>query len=220
MIVSVDNVSRITLGKTEIVKAYLGEDIVFKKPVLVDINGVEYYQKNYIHISNNQRYDTDYAPNGNCGWETRVYFNTGGNGYQHVLGGQTSYGSRAYGIVCQSNTIRISYNANIISKSEAFQGKIYTIKADKNNIYLNGELLGSGTYTSGDPSIRKFSVGHMNGSVYRSEADMYYCKYWNNGTLVLDLIPAKRVTDGVWGFFNLVNMTFHPSSGGTAFTGG
>ena len=220
MIVSTNNVSRITLGETEIVKVYLGENIVFKKPVLVDINGVEYYQKNYIHVSNNQRYDTTYKPNGNCSWEVKVYFSTGGNGYQHILGGQYSYNNRAFGIVCQSNTIRIAYANEVITKSESFQGKTYTIKADKNDIYLNGELLGSATYSSSSQSSRTFSVGHMNGSVYRSEGNVYHCKYWDNDTLALDLVPAQRISDSVWGFFNLVDLTFHASNGGTAFTGG
>lgn len=189
-------------------------------PKLIDKDGVEYYQKKYIHVSNNQRYDTTYKPNGDCGWEVEVYFNTGGNGYQHILGGQSGYGNNAYGIVCQANTIRIAYASEVITKSETFQGKTYTIKADKNNIYLNGELLGSATYTSGAQSFRTFSVGHMNGSVYRSEGNIYHCKYWDNGTLALDLVPAQRISDSVWGFFNLADLTFHESNGGTAFTGG
>lgn len=66
-------------------------------------------------------------------------------------------------------------------------------------------------------------------SEYRAQKANYYNRYYNieiykeinnKKVLVLHYIPTQRVEDGVYGFFDTVTKTFHPSQGDQKFTGG
>lgn len=47
----------------------------------------------------------------------------------------------------------------------------------------------------------------------------YYVKIWDGVTLVRNYVPAKRMSDNVYGFYDTVNSTFNPSAGDKGFTG-
>lgn len=50
---------------------------------------------------------------------------------------------------------------------------------------------------------------------------IYYFKLWKNGKLIRDLVPMKRLSDGMCGMFDMVSKTFLISAGGSVshFTG-
>lgn len=49
---------------------------------------------------------------------------------------------------------------------------------------------------------------------------IYYCKIWNNGTLVRNLVPAQRSSDSAIGMFDLVSQTFFENAGSGTFVAG
>lgn len=192
--------------------------------VIADADDNLYYLKNYVNVSNNQRKELDFQPVGNDSWEGKFYFI--GTGRQDILGAWNSQGQRQFGFMGIDNRqMRFLYNTQTIYSSTAYGNKTFTLKAEKNKFYIydaNNKLIWSNaaTYTSGNNPVRNFIVGHLNGSVYASNARMYYFKYMRGDNLVWDLIPVQRCSDNVWGLFCKVHNSFYESDGGTAFTGG
>ena len=192
--------------------------------VIADANENLYYLKNYINVSNNQRKDLGYQPVGNDSWEGKFYFI--GTGRQDIIGAWNSQGQKQYGFMgIENRQMRFLYNTQTVYNTLSYGNKTFTLKADKNKFYIydaNNKLLwnSSATYTSGNNPVRNFIVGHLNDSVYASNARMYYFKYMRGDNLVWDLIPVQRCSDKVWGLFCKVHNSFYESDGGTAFTGG
>ena len=83
------------------------------------------------------------------------------------------------------------------------------------------------------PKYRTINTSSSNDSYCVSENRApkahYYNRYYNveiykeinnKKVLVLHYIPTQRVEDGIYGFFDTVTKTFHPSQGSEQFTGG
>ena len=47
----------------------------------------------------------------------------------------------------------------------------------------------------------------------------YYVKIWDDNTLIRNYVPAKRLSDDTYGFYDMENDTFNPSIGSSDFTG-
>ncbi len=192
--------------------------------VIADADDNLYYLKNYVNVSNNQRKDLGFQPVGNDSWEGKFYFI--GTGQQYILGVWNSQGQRQYGFMGVDNRQMIFlYNTRTIYNTLSYGNKTFTLKAEKNKFYIydsTNKLIwnSSATYVSRNNPVRNFIVGHLNGSVYASNARMYYFKYMRGDNLVWDLIPVQRCSDKVWGVFCKVHNSFYESDGGTAFTGG
>lgn len=192
--------------------------------VIADANENLYYLKNYVNVSNNQIKDLGFQPVGNDSWEGKFYFI--GTGRQDILGAWNSQGQKQYGFMGIDNRqMRFLYNTQTIYNMLSYGNKTFTLKAEKNKFYIydaNNKLIwnSSAIYTSGNNPVRNFIVGHLNGSVYASNARMYYFKYMRGDNLVWDLIPVQRCSDKVWGLFCKVHLGFYPSNGSAQFTGG
>ena len=49
---------------------------------------------------------------------------------------------------------------------------------------------------------------------------LYSCKIYDNGTLVRDFIPAKKISDNKCGLWDKVTNAFYPNSGTGTFKAG
>ena len=194
--------------------------------IIEDKDGVQYYIKNYINVSNNQRYVCTFNPKGNDSWEGKFHFN--GTGRQDILGAWNSQGQRQFGFMgVDNNQMRFLYNTQTIYTSgyNIYGNKTFTLKTNKNKFYIydsNNTLMyqSSATYVSDNHPVRYFGIGHLEGSVYASDAKMYYFKYWQGDTLIFDFIPVQRISDNVYGLYDKITNVFYQSNGGTEFTGG
>lgn len=68
-----------------------------------------------------------------------------------------------------------------------------------------------------------FGLGTNNKSYDGNSPDyftMYYCKMYEDNTLVRDFIPAQRKSDSIYGMYDCVNKQFYTSKNSTNFTGG
>ena len=63
------------------------------------------------------------------------------------------------------------------------------------------------------------AIGTINNS-YSLAGKVYYVKYYEDGVLVRDFIPAKRISDNVVGMYDLENDVFYTNAGSGSFTYG
>lgn len=76
--------------------------------------------------------------------------------------------------------------------------------------------------TSIHPSSTQLRIAQSN--IYQPEIEQgyyyyYYVKIWDSNNLIRHYVPAKRLADNVYGFYDIVNDTFNPSVGNYQFTG-
>ena len=101
----------------------------------------------------------------------------------------------------------------------------------KNNIetiYFNDVLKLTQDWTSAysgtNVKLGIFKLGETNNTWYNSSAQqigkLYYYKLYDNGTLIRDFIPVKRMSDNKYGLWDKVTKAFYPNAGTGAFTGG
>ncbi|MCW1949439.1 MAG: DUF2341 domain-containing protein [Candidatus Shapirobacteria bacterium] len=64
------------------------------------------------------------------------------------------------------------------------------------------------------------SFGAWIDSVWSRTVDWYSFKIWNGNTLIRNLVPAKRNSDSVVGFYDTVNNVFYTNAGAGSFTAG
>ncbi|MBR6838038.1 MAG: hypothetical protein IKM94_00510, partial [Alphaproteobacteria bacterium] len=97
----------------------------------------------------------------------------------------------------------------------------HIFEADKNAFKIDGDTVytPSSTSFSGDKTMVVFASRDSNGVTTRSKEKIYFFKIYNNGTLVLDLIPAKN-SSGVVGMYDTVSGAFFTNAGTGTFTAG
>lgn len=104
-----------------------------------------------------------------------------------------------------------SSNTNVVTYS--YQNKY---------MYANESLTQSSTTTFSTPqgTCTLFRVKGSNGDNYTFKGRIYYCKLYQNGNLVRDLVPAKHRTTGVLGMYDVLNNHFYQNVGSGTFTAG
>lgn len=110
-----------------------------------------------------------------------------------------------------SGTIGISY-------SSAYD----TFTLDKNTLKLNGGTIWTASGVSAFQTPTNVCLGAVNRSGDVSEkfvGKMYYCKVWENGTLIRDFIPCQNRAGNV-GMWDDVNSVFYGNAGTGTFTAG
>ena len=101
----------------------------------------------------------------------------------------------------------------------------------KNNIetiYFNDVLKLTKDWTSAysgtNVKLGIFKLGETNNTWYNSSAwqtgKLYYYKLYDNGTLIRDFIPVKRISDNKYGLWDKVTKAFYPNAGTGTFTAG
>lgn len=76
------------------------------------------------------------------------------------------------------------------------------------------------SYTAGTRKNEQLRLFQSVGGYGPGLAKIYYAKFYENGNLVLDFIPVKRISDGKYGLYDRINHTFNISPNGVDFLGG
>lgn len=125
----------------------------------------------------------------------------GANGYMQY---QASITGGAKGI------LKISYKNNI---ETIYFNDVVKLTQDWTSAY-------SGT----NVKLGIFKLGETNNTWYNSSAQqigkLYYYKLYDNGTLIRDFIPVKRISDNEYGLWDKVNKVFYSNAGTGTFTAG
>lgn len=146
------------------------------------------------------------------------------------------FGSGAYNAV---NAMQIDYEQGATGSLHVSWGAVagwttYNVNGDynkheydinKNVISIDGVEIGSTTYANFQctDNLGIFTEKQPNMDTTNFEyywGKMFYFKVFDNGTLALDLVPAKRDNDSVAGAYDVVNKVFYTSETAVNFTAG
>ena len=174
----------------------------------------------YIESTGTQYIDTGFKPNQDTRISITVDFPRSSTTW--LYGGRTAAGSNSFGFLCLSgNTYRFDYASSMNELTAKPTGK-FILDSNKNKCYINDELVFTTTYkTFTSPvSMYIFNINNNGSAKEGSSAKLYNCKIYDNGTLIRDFIPAKRVSDGMCGLWDKVNYKFYTDINGNNFTAG
>lgn len=139
------------------------------------------------------------------------------------------FGSYSQGMFCGVNTtttLQASINTNVhVAKFQATASNRMLVTYDGETKEVTASGSGSGTLYSPAVALTSYLFARHGTSgvqTYDNEGTrIYYHKeYLNNGTIQLDLVPVRRISDGVFGMYDLVADIFHPKRGSGSFTAG
>ena len=144
---------------------------------------------------------------------------------------QNRRSSNLYGISGSQNGDKISFNqanSQAITSNIVRTGNVLTVRVSAQNgiatLSVDDEVSNNsdtktGTYEFVSQTLPLWMFGNQNGNRVDSGNAVYYAKMYMNDELVMDYIPAKRNSDGVVGFYDLVSRTFKSSSEGELTAG-
>lgn len=100
----------------------------------------------------------------------------------------------------------------------------YKIYSNKNKLYVNDSLVHTATYTTFQSPYNMLLLASQDntesaGANYWN-GNLYYCKIWDNETLVRNFIPCYRKNDNVVGLYDSVNGEFYANAGTGNFAKG
>ena len=209
------NIGELYVGSTPIEKAYIGSQLVWEKSreIIEDSNGVQYYKAEYIENPSTAYINTGVTITTNISWEIKA----------RKIGSYTSGGHSIFGWRGSTRAFYISINTN--KTVYVFHSNLYgniatgvTITNDhtyavKGGIcYIDGvqkaDRSAATSYTGGTAYLGRYNGSGTN----TTSARFYYCKLWNGETLVRDYIPVQRISDGVYGMMDMVNLKFYASA--------
>ena len=189
----------------------------------------DYMELDYIESDGNQYIDSNVTLNMNTdGYEIKCQStNSGQNGmvlgdwvngsYYYWLYYYTGSGSvRMY--LTNSSATQLYYETGIGNTNM----DPITYKFDKKCMYYNGKSIYSKADTFATPqgTCTLFRAKGTDGNNYSFKGRIYYCKLYQNGKLVRDLVPAKHRTTGILGMYDILNNHFYQNAGTGTFTAG
>lgn len=186
---------------------------------------VGYQQVEYIENTGKQYIDTNFIPNQDTRIKVKIMTkDISGMANKTVFGSRESANSKHYSVTMgngSQNSWWTGYGtSNIGTNSYALRDTLYEIEKNKNVIILNGSVLAtneSQTFTC--PSNLYLFCMNQSGPKFYSNIELYYCKIWENGVLVRNMIPCKNPSNVV-GMYDTVNGVFYTNAGTGTFTAG
>lgn len=223
------NIGAIYKGTTKITKVYKGSDIVFQSGLPND-----YIQLEYIESTGTQYIDSGVNVSSNI----KAYLENTYDGFSNT-GTYTRNGGRT--ATTQNEMLFISLNASVFrvdmgttdldhdnQKTFTYQKSAKSVELDAPNrkskiIYID-DSTEEATYTFDNfsTSIPFVLFAYNTGGTITVSVSqkLTNAKFWNNGTLIRDFIPAYRRTDGVVGLYDMVNGVFYTNAGTGEFKRG
>lgn len=183
-------IGQIYLGNTEISEAYLGSTKVFENNPTPPPYDAEI---EYLGCTGTQHINTGYYGNLNSRFEVKfkgtatpkyIYGYRGTNTNSITLYNQASSGNCRFG----NKTVSPTFST----------GVDYTATQDKTALVLNGTSYAYNATTdfaTSEPIYLMWGSGNQ-ASGYHFQGNIFYFKVYDNGSLVLDMIPVRVGTTG------------------------
>lgn len=189
-----------------------------------------YKQVEYIESDGTQKIYTSYYMNVNSVIELEIYASSTtqhppwNNGWEQVTGARYSYHHQS--------ALQVSYNLNshncVIDYGTAGSGIQITpetkvaIRVQNNNHSIdNTPISQTGTFSGTCPyPLWVFDVNMAGSSEGPFTGRIYSYKISEGGTLVMNLIPCKRIVDNIIGMYDVVGKVFYINKGSGSFTAG
>lgn len=175
----------------------------------------------YIESSGTQYIDTGFKPNANTRVIVDLEVTKTPTTPVGVYGARTAYNVKNYSLTITANaTFRSDYNTFINQNFSASALGRHTVDKNKNKTTVEGE---SKSYNAAsfqcDYNLVIFAWNESNKKTNFSSIKLYSFKLYDNGTLIMDLVPCKD-SNGVYGLYDKISGTVYYNSGSGEFTGG
>lgn len=183
-------IGQIYLGSTNIAQAYLGSAKVYQ-------NGLPYdMQVEYLESSGTQYIDTGVYGDLNTSLEVKFNIDSSSSNSQSIAGDMTT----ATKSITIFEGITNAYQ-RFGDKTVVYQytrGTDYVVKTNKDGLFVNGQKIDRTTTNSFTTSgnLYLMCANGVDASISKLIGKVYYCKIWNNDTLVRDFIPVRVGTVG------------------------
>ena len=197
----------------EITKAYVGIP-------------TSYTPVEYIESSGTQYIDTGYSANSNTKLELKLQFTSAS--HQEFIFCDRDFNNgtiiNAFSLFRNtSNQFRVDYSSvGTLFSHTVTANNDYTYVMDKNELYENNVLIKTETSASFSATnkLRLFSAFNLDSTANNFfEGKVFYCKIWDNDTLVRDFIPVKD-QDNIACLYEQVEGKLYYNQGTGTFTAG
>lgn len=186
-------------------KIYVGKTMTYIPVEYLQTNGYRYF-------------DTLYSPNSNTKIEIKLSFDSASRQECLFWGrdyDQSMVASNNFNILKFNGTFRFDYDTNGTSFSHTVSANTpYIYIADKNELYENGTLINTATSSTFNTTKSLLLLASYHPNWVYADGDigtgnyvlgkLYYCKIWDNDTLVRDFISVVD-NEGVGCLFDLVS---------------
>lgn len=179
-----------------------------------------YKRLEYIQSSGTQYINTGFKPN----QDTRVVMDVdllANTAWVALFGARDAATTKEYSVITSSATaINSRFNTSNVSLTVSTVIGRYLIDKNKALCLINSSQL-KNTSSTFQPSYSMYLFAQNNGGVTwgLAKVKLYYCKVYDNGTLVRDFIPCQTAT-GEIGLWDDVNSVFYGNAGTGTFTAG
>lgn len=184
-----------------------------------------YKQLQYIRSTGTQHIDTGFEPNQNTRVVMKVNVPSTPTAASAIFGARTSGTSNAYALFWINSSAAWCIDYKTSGTRHAFTGVATSgeleIDYNKNTATINGESHTWEATTFQAPCNMTLLACNSNGTVAQKiSAELYFCQVYDNGTLIRDLVPALRTSDGAIGLYDLENGVFYANAGTGTFVAG
>lgn len=174
----------------------------------------------YIQSSGTQYIDTGIKASKNLKVEADIDVSPA-SGWVMILG---DYTNGSYFSWWRQNTTMYAYYGSNNKTLTELTGKRKYTSNNTNNIWsIDTSKItvtpNSSDFSKNGSNLYLFSVNN-GGNYNKASMKLYSCKMYDNGTLVRDFIPAKRISDDKCGLWDKVNYKFYTDINGNNFKAG
>lgn len=192
-----------------------------------------YTQVEYLEGDGTQYIDLGYKGNGNTKVEVKFKYHTATSapGSGRVFGSRIAAQNDAFAIGTSADTV--STTRNILfwcydNQPYLQSDENFGLNVWKTVVFSATEHSIDGVSVGDDYEIVEFETPQNlklfgfdnNGSMGVGYVDVAYCKLWDNGVLVRDLVPTRRNSDNALGMYDRVSGTFLTNDGTGTFAAG
>ena len=179
------------------------------------VGGVKYTPLEYIQSTGTQYIDTGYKANNN----TRIIMDFEYNSGDVVFGAYDTNGANGFG--CQyvnSKWYQYYGTSSAVTTADAAAGTRYVVDYNKNQAYVDDILVRTATANTfqGNNNIILSALQNAGYVAFFTSLKIYYCKIYDNDTLVRDFVPAKDEWGNV-GMYERVEGKFYYNGGTGSF---
>ena len=193
-----------------------------------DILGKDYQQLEYLEATGTQYINTGFAPNNNT--HIQITYKSNTDGLKALFGARTASNRNVFTAWVQEGKIYTHYGNRDYNAISPISGDIYQKFIYNQNKNIGTVLFNNSVEGSAVSSEALFNSGcnltllavNSNGTIddRRSIGYLYSCQLYDNGTLIRDYYPARRVSDNILGLYDVVGKTFYTNAGTGNFKAG
>ena len=186
-----------------------------------------YTRLDYIESSGTQYIDTGFKPNGNTQVDIKFKMVNQGTAQQSIFGARPGSSGR-FTVFTGTNSaaLQVDYGteSSLSSPDTAISGlslNTMTELSMSNALVVNGTTVKTVSAVTFTSTYNLYLFANNNAGVVQLPSAMllYFCKIYDNGTLVRDFIPCKNAS-GAIGLWDNVNSVFYANAGTGTFSTG